>query len=171
MGKTDISNNPNAIVFTNSETGRSPLPNSIHRQKRCMLIGRRKKGRGGVRFVVLKKNNFVLICKFLLNKLPNPQLLLYPKRHCFYKRPNTSGGILQICFKNPLKLQKWLIIKSDVVYITFRKTPFFKTIPNSVLRKRIIMLFSGKPLFLCGCNNFSVADKTSCAVMIKSRNS
>jgi len=94
------------------------------------------------------------------------QLLPQPDRHTLEKLPESPGGVANIGFQQTFEFQQRLFIKDHVIDIANRNTAPFQTGCDGAGRKPLVVFFAGKPFFLRGGNNFTVADQRSRTVVI-----
>jgi len=86
------------------------------------------------------------------------ELLTEPKRNSHLERPETPGREGDIGLQETLKLQKWLVIKHDVVNLIETRTFLGEAIVNRMRRKASVVLFPAEALLLCGGNNLAISD-------------
>lgn len=120
-------------------------------------------------FMVLREENGPAIVQLFPDKIRKPQLLLKPEGHGFKERPNSNGGVGEIGFQNPLKLDKRLVIEDDIVEVFDLNLPDLKTGADCIDRKIEVVFPSGKALLLSGCDDLSIPYKGSSTVVIECR--
>ena len=124
-----------------------------------------------MRFVVFRINNLSIKTSLLFNQVRYPQLLFDPDRDGLPKGLYSHRGISKVCFQKPLKFYKGLIIEGDIIQILAFDVSIHKAVLNSIGGKIEIMLLASEALLLTSCYDLSISDKTSSAVVIKSRDS
>ncbi len=77
-------------------------------------------------------------------------------------------GYPQISFKDSLELDKWLVIKADIVQIGYLDFAFVQTKLNGIAGEGGVVFFSGEPFFLSGGDYFAIAHKAGGRVMVES---
>ncbi|MBA7606676.1 hypothetical protein ES703_13826 [subsurface metagenome] len=97
------------------------------------------------------------------------QLQPKPQRHTHQELLKTSGGITDVGFQQSFEFQKRLFIENHIIEILSSEPPGLETILDRICRELIVMLFSCKSLFLGGGNNFAIANKRCCTVMVEGR--
>src|SRR4030043_1912865 len=105
------------VGFAGSKAGRRPLADTIHSQNGGLVKRRWKKGACGVGFVVLGEDisAFILVTEGLVHFTRQMQLMTQPQRHTHQKLPETTWGITDIGFEQPLEFQQGLLIKNNII--------------------------------------------------------
>src|SRR5690606_10962515 len=100
-----------------AEACRRPFTDAVERQDCRLLEGRWEKGARRVRFVMFGKDKpmLVLAAKALAHFARQMELLFQPQRHCLEERFESNRRVGNICFEQALKLQEWLVVKSNVI--------------------------------------------------------
>jgi hypothetical protein len=80
-------------------------------------------------------------------------------------------GYPQISFEDSFELDKWFVIKANIVQIGYLNSAFFQTKLNGIVGERGVVFFSSEPFFLCGGDYFTIANEAGGGVMVESGDS
>ena len=164
MGEADFICQFEAVTATCPQATGRPLPDPVDGQDGRFLEGGRKKCTGGVRFVVVGKDQRTLIAPVE----PPPdfpremQFFTQPERHRLAKRTVTGGGEGQVGFQQSFKLGEWFIVEANVVEILGFDARRRQAVFDGPFGKCVIVLFACKPFFLGSGQNLAIAHQGRC---------
>ena len=132
----------------------------------------KEKRAGRVRFVVVEKNDSLLVAVFqgAAYFLGQVQLRFQPHRHGGEKRPDSGRRIGQIRLDQAVELQQRLVIKCHVIQPVCAQLPLLQAEFDRALWKMRIMLDAGESLLLGRGNNPAIDHQRRRTVVIVSRN-
>src|ERR1700719_4656921 len=113
MRKVQFALNLDPVAAANAVTGRRPFAYAVDGQKGRIWIGRRKKGGGRVRFVVLRENNFTIAAKFTPDQLLHPNPFPNPERDSHEKTFQAGRRIREITVQNAVEFEERLFVERD----------------------------------------------------------
>ncbi len=159
MRIVNLLQNPDMVIFPNSDGGCSIFSHTIHSNNRRFLIRGREKCRSSMRNVMFRHIQLISHSQSS-NSFPqhlmNPHL---PIDEGFQRKIQqiftVLPGILQILHK-PTHSQERIVIIDHSLQIIRLYLPFLQTVVYGMHRYGRIVFFSCKPLLLCCCNDFPI---------------
>ena len=104
-----------------------------------------------------------------MNNAFHKKLILQPNRNSINEADQSFRSKSMVGFEQPFKFNEWLVVKYNTFQSIGINSGFLQAILNGIYRKAIIMFFTRETFFLGSCNNFSILNERSSAVMIKCR--
>src|SRR5687768_16909660 len=107
--------------------------------------------------------------QFVAEQAALEQLLAEPKRDGMPERGEAVRRKRKISLKQPLELEKRLVVKGYVIDVAENRAAFCQTVTQRIYWKPRIVLLAREPLFLGGRNDAAVLNQGGGAVLIKGR--
>ena len=115
MGKPQLLQKLDPVPLAPPHARSRPFADTINREHRGAFEGRRKKGRGGVGFVVFRENNRAFKVKLLANGRLEPDLFFHPDWHRLEERAQAARRAAKVGGKQPFEFQKRLFVERDEI--------------------------------------------------------
>ena len=169
MRKVQFAQDFGPVAAGDAVAGGRPFAHAVDCQK-CRLRKRgRKKGRGRVRFVVFRENNFAIAAEFTPDQLLHPDPFPDPERDGHEKTFQAERRIREITVQNAVELEERLFVERHKVEVADFEAAFSQAVLDCILRETGVVFLAREPFLLGGGDDFSVAHEAGCAVVIKSR--
>src|ERR1041384_6902937 len=119
--------------------------------------------------MMFRKKNFAFAVELAPNQFFHPNSFPNPERNRHEKTFQTGRRVSEITVQDPIELQKRLLVERDVIKIADVDAAFAQAIIDRAFWKIGVVFFARESFLLRGGDDFSIANETSRAVVIKSR--
>jgi hypothetical protein len=106
--------------------------------------------------------------EFAAEKIFLKEFLADPERERHPERLQAARGERQVVLQKAIEFDEWLFVEDYIIELTLLQSSRVKAVTNRVSRKAGIVFFAGKPLFLGGGHDLTVADDRRGTVVVKS---
>jgi len=156
----------NIRSFTYPNAGSRPFSHTIDTEDGCFVERGTEKRAGGVREMMLAKENFRLgHAEPSLNQVLDPKFITQPSNHRFSEDAVRAGERLHASQKKPLELDEGLLKKHHIVKVRRLDGSYPQAKINGVLRKFVIMFFPRESFFFGRGYELAVTQKSCSGVM------
>ena len=146
------------VLVPDAVAGGGPFPDTIEREKRRVLKGRREERAGRVCFVMLgERDGLGIFASQATSDLSRKvQFLLQPLRHGMDERAVATGRVGEVGLKQPLELQERLVVEPDVVEVSGAEPSLVQAVVDGLDGKPGVVLGAREPLLLRRGHNATV---------------
>ena len=153
MGEANLLEQLDLTAPANAQARRRPLPNAVNGEHGRLVEWRTVEGTGGVREVVLAKEDLRrLHAESLLDQPFDPELIGEPGDHGLAEDLMGAGEELEARDQQALELHEWLFEEDHVVEVGSARLAHPQAEIDRMLRELIIVLLAREPLLL-GCRD------------------
>ena len=166
----DLAIERDVLIAPDARRSRRPLAHAIHRYNGRLFKWRNEKRARRVRHMMIIKNYFALVLKFLANDRADEKLPLDPMRNRLGERLHPSGEIMQKGKHQAFEFDERLIVKSDVIEILHLAAGLAQAVLDGVFGEIRVVLYAREALLACGSDEAAVANETRSGIVKKSGN-
>jgi hypothetical protein len=152
-----------------ADSGRGPLPHTVHGDDRGLLERRHQEGAGRVGEVVLDHEHLALVAQLLLDGLRDPHLLAQPQGNRLQERRQRAGERRQVGEQNALELEQRLVVEADVVHLVDGDAGVLETVLDRVEGKILVVADARETLLLRGGDDLPVLEQAGGRVVVVAR--